>query len=86
MKNGCTQMHADAVHLNELSGHAIGCAFTVLDTLGTGYLEKVYQNAMAHDLRQAALAVVAALRSHMMPSWSAGIAWARRSSRRFRSN
>ena len=33
--------HADNSELNELSGRVIGCAFTVLNTLGAGFLEKV---------------------------------------------
>jgi GxxExxY protein len=51
-------MHADATWLNELSGHVIGCAFTVLNMLGVGFLEKVYENALAHELRKADLDVV----------------------------
>jgi len=35
----------------------IGCAYTVANTLGSGFLEKVYENAMAHELRKAGLAV-----------------------------
>jgi GxxExxY protein len=35
----------------------IGCAYTVANTLGAGFLEKVYENALAHDLRKAGLAV-----------------------------
>ena len=50
--------HADNSGLNELSGRVIGCAFTVLNTLGVGFLEKVYENALAHELREAGLAVV----------------------------
>ncbi len=30
----------------------IGCAFRVINTLGTGFLEKVYENALAHELRK----------------------------------
>ena len=30
--------------LNELLGRAIGCAFTVLNTLGAGFLEEVHEN------------------------------------------
>ena len=41
--------------LNELAEKVIGCAFTVANTLGTGFLEKVYENALAHDLRKADL-------------------------------
>jgi len=36
----------------------IGCAFTVLNTLGAGFLEKVYENALALELRAAGLTVV----------------------------
>jgi len=39
--------HADNSRLNDLSGRVIGCAFTVLNTLGAGFLEKVYENALA---------------------------------------
>lgn len=51
-------MHADAARLNELSGGIIGCAFTVLNSLGAGFLEKVYENALAFELRDAGFAVV----------------------------
>ena len=51
-------MHADSDRLNDLSGRVIGCAFTVLNTLGAGFLEKVYENALAHELGAAGLIVV----------------------------
>ena len=44
-------MHADETALNRVSERIIGCAFTVLNTLGAGFLEKVYENALAHELR-----------------------------------
>ena len=50
-------MHADGDRLNELSGRVIGCAFTVLNTLGAGFLEKVYENALTHELRSVGLKV-----------------------------
>jgi GxxExxY protein len=50
--------HANSTRLNELSRLAIGSAFTVLNTLGAGFLEKVYENALAFELREAGLAVV----------------------------
>ena len=50
-------MQADSARLNELSGYVIGCAFTVLNTLGTGFLEKVYENALAQEICAAGLAV-----------------------------
>ncbi len=34
-----------------------GCAFKVANTLGVGFLEKVYENALAHELRKAGLEV-----------------------------
>ncbi len=43
--------------LNALSEKVIGCAFTVSNALGTGFLEKVYENALAHELRKAGLGV-----------------------------
>lgn len=49
--------HADAARLNELSGKVIGGAFTVQNTLGCGFLEKVYENALALELREAGLGV-----------------------------
>ena len=50
-------MHTDTNRLNELSETVLGCAFTVLNTLGVGFLEKVYENALAHELRKRGLAV-----------------------------
>jgi GxxExxY protein len=44
--------------MNDLSGRVIGCAFTVLNTLGVGFAEKVYENALAIELRASGLAVV----------------------------
>ncbi len=49
--------HADGARLNDLSGRVIGCAFTVLNTLGAGFLERVYENALALELRHAGLLV-----------------------------
>lgn len=50
-------MNTDSESLNGLSGAVIGCAFTVHNTLGAGFLEKVYGNALAHELRKRDLAV-----------------------------
>src|SRR4051812_13655890 len=38
--------------LNELTELIIGCAFTVSNTLGSGFLEKVYENSLVHELRK----------------------------------
>lgn len=51
-------MHADDDSLNDLSGQVIGCALDVINTLGAGFLEKVYENALAYELRAAGLGVV----------------------------
>jgi GxxExxY protein len=53
----CTLMHADEIQINALSERIIGCAFRVLNTLGAGFLEKVYENALAHEMRDAGLSV-----------------------------
>ena len=53
--------HADNSELNELSGRVIGCAFTVLNTLEAGFVEKVYENALAslaYEVRAAGLSAV----------------------------
>jgi hypothetical protein len=42
---------------NLLSKRIFGCALTVLHALGTGFLEKVYENALVHELRKSGLAV-----------------------------
>ncbi|MBD2593077.1 GxxExxY protein [Nostoc spongiaeforme FACHB-130] len=43
--------------LNEITEKIIGSAFTVGKGLGCGFLEKVYENALAHELRKAELLV-----------------------------
>ena len=39
-----------------LSEAVIGCVFRVANGLGIGFLEKVYENALLHELRKAGLA------------------------------
>ena len=51
------QMNADKILLNNLSERIIGCALTVANALGPGFLEKVYENTLAHELRKAGLSV-----------------------------
>ncbi len=48
-------MNTEQHRLNDISGEVIGCAFTVSNTLGAGFLEKVYQNAMMIELADAGL-------------------------------
>lgn len=40
-----------------MSERIIGCAFLALSTLGAGFLEKVYENALVHELRKSGLSV-----------------------------
>jgi len=51
-------MNADKHRLNQITEQIIGCAYTVGNQLGCGFLEKVYENALAHELRKAGLKVV----------------------------
>ena len=51
------RLPADGNHLDELSRRIIGCAFRVSNTLGAGFCEKVYENALAHELRKAKVKV-----------------------------
>jgi GxxExxY protein len=50
-------MNADETVLDHLTEQTIGSALTVSNALGTGFLEKMYENALAHELRKAGLAV-----------------------------
>jgi GxxExxY protein len=45
-------MNSDA-----LTESIIGCAYAVANALGNGFLEKVYENALAHELRKKGLKV-----------------------------
>jgi GxxExxY protein len=45
------------MELNEITKTVIGCAYTVGNTLGYGFLEKVYENALAIELRSKGLLV-----------------------------
>ena len=43
--------------LNAITEKVIGCAFKIANNLGSGFLEKVYENALAFELRKAGLKV-----------------------------
>ena len=46
-------MHTDKdMDLTVLTEKIIGCAYTVSNALGAGFLEKVYENALAIELRK----------------------------------
>ncbi|MDX9975556.1 MAG: GxxExxY protein [FCB group bacterium] len=54
------QMNADErrferSEMSQLTERVIRCAFAVSNTLGCGFLEKVYENALAHELRKAGI-------------------------------
>ena len=50
-------MIKDKVYFDSLTEQIISCAFKVSNTLGCGFLEKVYENAMAIELDDAGLSV-----------------------------
>ena len=52
-----TQKENGEDRANLLSKRIIGCALTVHRGLGNGFLEKLYENALAHELRKSGLAV-----------------------------
>jgi GxxExxY protein len=43
--------------LDQITQGIIGCAFKVGSVLGQGFAEKVYENALAHEIRRSGLAV-----------------------------
>jgi GxxExxY protein len=45
------------MEINAITERIIGCAYTVSNTLGAGFLEKVYENALAHEMRKQGLQV-----------------------------
>jgi len=45
------------IELNKITEKIIGCVYTVSNTLGCGFLEKVYENALVHELRRSGLKV-----------------------------
>ena len=45
------------MEINEITEKVIGSAFIVSNTLGSGFLEKVYENALTHELRKTGLSL-----------------------------
>ncbi len=45
-------IEGDDAKLNSIAEAVIGCAYRVHDTLGHGFLERVYENAQVHELRK----------------------------------
>jgi len=52
-------MHADKtrLELDDLTSKIIGCAYQVSNTLGSGFVEKVYENALCHELSLVGLSI-----------------------------
>ena len=48
---------SDLERLNPITEKIIGCAYMISNGLGSGFVEKVYENALAHELRKAGLGV-----------------------------
>ena len=45
------------MEFDQVTEKVIGCSFAVANGLGSGFLEKVYENALAHEIRKQGLAV-----------------------------
>lgn len=43
--------------LDEITEKVIGCAYKIMNELGCGFLEKVYENALAHEIRKLGIKV-----------------------------
>ena len=52
------KLTAEQIRLNAISEKIIGCVFKVSSGLGVGFLEKVYQNALAYELRKLGMNVL----------------------------
>lgn len=50
-------MNADEVGMDSGTERIVGCAFTVANTLGVGFVEKVHENALTPEMRKCGLAV-----------------------------
>ena len=48
-------MNTDNEILNQITKKIIGCAYKVSNTLGAGFLEKVYENALVLELRKSGM-------------------------------
>lgn len=55
--NGINEMKSKSMTLYEISQKVIGCAYKVSNSLGCGFLEKVYERSLLHELKKAGLRV-----------------------------
>ncbi|MEY2818779.1 MAG: hypothetical protein RL275_2242 [Chloroflexota bacterium] len=49
---------SNSPELDKITERILGCVFKVSNTLGSGFLEKVYENALLHELRKDGLVVL----------------------------
>ena len=54
---GSMSSESNQVEINQLTEKIIACVYRVSNTLGSGFLEKVYENALAIELRNNGLKV-----------------------------
>ena len=52
--------------INDLTEKIIGCAYAVSNALGAGFLEKVYENALALEIKEAGLQLIQQYPVHVM--------------------
>lgn len=50
-------MNTDTKSLTAITTLIIGCSYRISNVLGTGYLEKVYENSLAYEMRKSGLFV-----------------------------
>ena len=50
-------MEKTITEINQITEKIIGCAYRVSNTLGAGFLEKVYENALGYELKKTGLKV-----------------------------
>jgi GxxExxY protein len=48
----------DGLLLGAVTERIIGCAFRVANALGHGFVEKIHENALAHEMRKCGIGVV----------------------------
>lgn len=55
--NSLFETNDSAEQINKITETIIGCAYRVGNVLGCGFLEKVYENALAYEIRKSDLEV-----------------------------
>ncbi len=56
--NSETKLQSMGLPINQITEKIIGCSYTVSNALGCGFLEKVYENALTHELKKVGLKVL----------------------------